>query len=145
LTIYTVGFTKKSAERFFELVCGSGATRLLDVRLHNSSQLAGFAKQADLAFFLRRLCGMDYVAEPLLAPTPAMLDAYRGKRLTWAAYADDYLELLRERGVEQSVPRDLVDGSVFLCSEDGPERCHRRLAAEYLGSAWDGVVVKHLR
>jgi uncharacterized protein (DUF488 family) len=145
VTIYTVGFTKKSAEKFFDLLCQSGAKRLVDVRLHNVSQLAGFAKRDDLAFFLRRLCGIEYVAEPLLAPEPALLDGYRAGKIGWGAYAAAYDQLLKERRVESSLDPGLFDGAVLLCSEDLPERCHRRLAAEYLAAAWTPTQVRHLR
>jgi uncharacterized protein (DUF488 family) len=144
LTVYTIGFTKKSAEKFFGLICASGARRLVDVRLHNVSQLAGFAKRDDLGFFLRRLCGVDYLAEPLLAPERGMLDAYRGRHMTWDTYADAYEDLLRRRRVESVLDQRLFDEAVLLCSEDKPERCHRRLAAEYLAAAWAPTEVRHL-
>jgi uncharacterized protein (DUF488 family) len=144
VTIYTIGFTKKSARRFFEAISGSGAKRLLDVRLHNSSQLAGFAKRDDLAFFLERLCGVPYLAEQLLAPEPEMLAAYRGKKLSWDGYMEQYVDLLRRRGVESHLSQTMIDDAVLLCSEDRPDRCHRRLAAEYLARAWGGGEITHL-
>jgi len=145
VTIFTIGFTQKSAERFFDLVCGSGARRLVDVRLRNASQLSGFAKRDDMAFFLAKICGIGYISEPLLAPEPAMLDAYRGRRINWDQYAAEYLGLLAGRKVDETVPSDLIDDSILLCSEDRPERCHRRLAAEYFAAAWGGVEIRHLR
>ena len=145
MTIYTIGFTKKNAERFFDLVCGAHPRRLVDVRLHNSSQLAGFAKQSDLAYFLAKLCGLEYAAEPRLAPEAETLAAYRAKRMTWESYENRFLELLRDRRVETTIPKDLIDGAVLLCSEDSPSRCHRRLVAEYLAEAWGGAEIIHLR
>jgi uncharacterized protein (DUF488 family) len=144
LITYTIGFTKKSAEEFFSLVCGSGAKRLVDVRLHNVSQLAGFAKRDDLAFFLARMCGIEYVAEPRLAPEPGMLAAYRGRRISWETYAQQFLSLMARRHIEDVLEPALIDGAVLLCSEDSPDKCHRRLAAEYLARAWGDVSIQHL-
>src|SRR5689334_3919951 len=108
MRVYTIGFTKKSAERFFDLICRSGARRLVDVRLHNSSQLAGFAKQDDLAYFLSRLCGVEYLAEPRLAPEAEVLAAYRARRITWDEYERRFLELMRGRRVEEVIPMDEI-------------------------------------
>jgi uncharacterized protein (DUF488 family) len=146
LTIFTIGFTKKSAEKFFGLLNDSGAARLVDVRLHNVSQLAGFAKRDDLAYFLRKICDMEYMAEPLLAPTPAMLDRYRKEKGGWLRYEREFLDLLESRQVERTLSKNLVSNSVLLCSEDSPERCHRRLVAEYLKSRWGPPLeIRHLR
>ncbi|PSL52195.1 uncharacterized protein DUF488 [Saccharothrix carnea] len=144
MRIYTIGFTKKTAQRFFSLLRGSGATTLVDVRLNNVSQLAGFAKRDDLAYFVRELCGMSYAHRPELAPTQPMLDDYKKHGSDWAAYEGRFLDLMRQRGVEDTVPRDLVDNAVLLCSEDKPHHCHRRLVAEYLAQRWGDVTVEHL-
>lgn len=144
MNIWTIGFTKTSAERFFGQLKTSGAARLVDVRLNNVSQLAGFAKRDDLAYFLRTICDMDYVHEPRLAPTAEMLDDYRKKRSTWDEYERQFVALMRERAVESTIPRDTIAGSVLLCSEDKPTQCHRRLAAEYLAQHWGDVEIRHL-
>lgn len=144
MNIYTIGFTKKTAERFFGLLRGSGATALVDVRLHNVSQLAGFAKRDDLEYFVRELCGMSYAHRPEPAPTKPMLDEYKKQGIGWAAYERRFLELMRARAVEEAVERDSVDNAVLLCSEDEPHHCHRRLAAEYLAERWGHVTVEHL-
>ena len=149
MKIYTIGFTKKSAARFFEEVLEpSGAKRVIDVRIHNSSQLAGFAKAGktggDLAFFLRRICGMDYVYVPELAPTAALLDDYRKHGQSWSAYEQRYTSLLDSRRAASLDPALLADG-VLLCSESEPDHCHRRLAAEYFQHRWGGVEIIHLR
>ena len=149
MKIYTIGFTKKSAARFFEEVLEpSGAKRVIDVRIHNSSQLAGFAKAGktggDLAFFLRRICAMDYVYVPELAPTPGLLDDYRKHGLSWSAYEQRYVSLLDSRRAAALDPALLADG-VLLCSEAEPDHCHRRLAAEYFQHRWGGVEIVHLR
>jgi len=143
--IHTIGFTKRTAESFFTTLRRAGIRRLIDVRLNNVSQLAGFAKRNDLQFFLRELLGADYVHELRLAPGSEELEGYRGGKFSWDGYAAAYTALLRQRGVEHSVPRALFDvPAVLLCSEATAEHCHRRLAAEYLAQAWGDVRIIHL-
>jgi uncharacterized protein (DUF488 family) len=145
LKIFTIGFTKKTARRFFETVCMSGAARVVDVRLNNISQLAGFAKKDDLAYFLKSISGMDYVHLPELAPTQAMLDEYRKERGDWATYEQRFLSLIQERRIEETLSRDVIAGSCLLCSEEKPHHCHRRLVAEYLQRHWGDVEIIHLQ
>ena len=122
----------------------TGIERLLDVRLNNASRLAGFARRADLPFFLERLCSAEYLHEPRLAPTREILDAYR-KGGGWPGYEMAFLNLLRERRVEETLNRDLFEvPTVLLCSEATPEHCHRRLVVEYLDREWDGIRAVHL-
>ena len=144
MRIFTIGFTKKSAEEFFTKLRNSGAKRLVDVRLNNVSQLAGFAKKNDLKFFLRELCGMDYVHVPLLAPTQDLLDAYKKRRGEWSEYEREFLELMRSRKIETNVSGDTVAECCLLCSEERPDHCHRRLVAEYLKQHWENVEIIHL-
>ncbi len=144
MKLFTIGFTKKSARRFFSLLRDSGARHLLDVRVNRSSQLAGFAKQDDLEFFLSEICQLDYRHEPLLTPTAPMLAAYRGKQRSWTEYEREFVELLASRQVEKSVERSGLDGACLLCSEHEPEQCHRRLAAEYLQRCWGDLEIVHL-
>ena len=127
MKIYTIGFTKKTAEQFFETLCASGAKRLIDVRLNNVSQLAGFAKKQDLAYFLGRICGMEYVHLPVLAPTQDILDEYKKRKGDWQIYEQGFLSLMRERRIEQTVSRDVLTDSCLLCSDDKPDHYHRRL------------------
>jgi uncharacterized protein (DUF488 family) len=117
---------------------------VVDVRLNNVSQLAGFAKKDDLAFFLREVCGLDYVHLPELAPTQEMLDEYKKRGGDWSEYERRFLELMRQRQIESTLPRDLISGGCLLCSEAQPHRCHRRLVAKYLGEHWGDVKVLHL-
>lgn len=132
MTIYTIGFTKKTAEKFFGALRNSGAKHLLDIRLSNNSQLAGFTKRNDLRYFLKRLVNMEYHEVPILAPEESILNEYR-KTGDWAKYEKRYLELIRQRGVEKYINLVLLEeGIVLLCSESEPTHCHRRLAAEYL-------------
>jgi uncharacterized protein (DUF488 family) len=145
MDIYTIGFTKKTAEQFFGALKKSGVRGLLDIRLKPSSQLAGFAKAADLEYFLRELCGIEYVPAPLLAPTEEILVGYREKSLDWSKFEMRFRALLSERKVEQALDRKLFDVPVvLLCSEPTAEKCHRRLVAEYLKEHWTKVTIIHL-
>jgi uncharacterized protein (DUF488 family) len=143
--IHTIGFTQKSAAEFFGTLRTAGIRRLIDVRLNNTSQLAAFAKRDDLQFFLRELCDADYRHEPALAPTEEILDAYKKKQIGWEEYENRFVALLIERAAESVVDRRSFDvPAVLLCSEASPERCHRRLAAEYLAGKWGDANVVHL-
>ncbi|MGA3081399.1 MAG: DUF488 domain-containing protein [Terracidiphilus sp.] len=145
MEIYSIGFTQKSAREFFGALKAHGIERLLDVRLNNTSQLAAFAKQADLAYFLEEICGAAYEHEPLLAPTQEMLDGYKKQKGSWDDYAKVYLDLIRSRKVESVLSRESFQKkTVLLCSELTAEHCHRRLALEYLQKQWEGVTIRHL-
>jgi uncharacterized protein (DUF488 family) len=143
MRLFTIGFTKTSAERFFSRLKNAGVRRLLDVRLNNVSQLAGFAKRDDLAYFAKSICDIGYEHLPALAPTQEMLEAYRKKRAPWDEYERRFLALMAERHIETMV-RERLDGGCLLCSEDKPHRCHRRLVAEYLKEKWGDVDIVHL-
>jgi len=144
MKIYTIGFTKKSAEAFFTRLQTAGVKRLVDVRLNNTSQLASFAKRDDLRYFARAICGIDYVHLTELAPTQEILDAFKKQKGDWALYERRFLALIAGRRVEKTVSRAVLDGGCLLCSEDTPEHCHRRLVAEYLKERWGGVEIEHL-
>ena len=144
MRIFTIGFTKKSAEQFFSKLRASGARRVVDVRLNNVSQLAGFSKKDDLRFFLAQICAMDYVHLPELAPTKEMLDQYKKAKQGWEDYERRFLDLMAKRRIEDQVPKELIDQGCLLCSEDKPHHCHRRLVAEYLASKWRKAQVVHL-
>ena len=145
MRVFTIGFTRKSAESFFTKLKQSGARRVVDVRLNNVSQLAGFAKREDLAFFLREICAAEYVHEPLLAPTQDILDAYKKRKGSWHEYQSSFLALMAERRIEDRLDRSLFTvPTVLLCSEATPEHCHRRLVLEYLGEKWGGFRTIHL-
>ena len=144
MKVYTIGFTKKSASDFFELLRESGAKRLVDVRLNNVSQLAGFAKRDDLEYFAHKICRMKYVHLPELAPTKEMLDGYRKEHRDWDTYERQFLDLMNERQVEKMRIRETVSHACLLCSEEKPHHCHRRLVAEYLQRHWGDVEIVHL-
>jgi uncharacterized protein (DUF488 family) len=147
-TIFTIGFTKKTAEEFFRLLQDAGVEKLIDVRENRVGQLAGFAKYPDIAFFLDRLSGIKYLHEPLLAPSPEIREAYR-KTKDWAQYEKSFLTLMEQRKILEYIQPNELEGKVaLLCSESGPEKCHRRLVAEHLMDHWKKlghcVEVRHL-
>jgi uncharacterized protein (DUF488 family) len=144
VTLFTIGFTKKSARAFFSLLQKAGVRRIVDVRLNNKSQLAGFAKARDLEYFLSAIAQIGYEHRPQLAPTKELLDGYRKKEVTWPAYEDRFLALMRERRAENVVTAEEMNGACLLCSEPKPDKCHRRLVAEYLRSQWKDVTIRHL-
>jgi uncharacterized protein (DUF488 family) len=145
MEIYSIGFTQKSAREFFGTLKTHGIERLLDVRLNNTSQLAGFAKQADLAYFLHEICNANYEHEPLLAPTQDILDAYKKQKGDWGVYESAFLALMRSRSIESVIDKESFKRkTVLLCSEPTAEHCHRRLVLEYLQKHWQGVTILHL-
>jgi uncharacterized protein (DUF488 family) len=145
IELFTIGFTRKSAEVFFTRLREAGARTLIDVRLNNSSQLAGFTKKEDLRFFLKSIAGIEYVHLPELAPTQALLDTYKKQKGKWEDYEAGFLDLMRQRKVESSLSKSLFEGGCLLCSEEKPHHCHRRLVAEYLQARWGQVRTTHLK
>jgi len=144
IAIYTIGFTGRSAESFFETLKSAGVKKVVDVRLKNSSQLAAFTKKDDLRYFLRVIAGIGYVHMPELAPSKEILGDYRKKQLDWQDFAERYRMLIEERGIiKQLKPADF-DGACLLCSEAEPQQCHRSLLAERLRAQWKNVTVTHL-
>jgi len=144
ITLFTVGFAGKSAREFFEKLKEAGVRCVMDIRLNNVSQLAGFTKKRDLEYFLRSIAGINYVHETDLAPTKDILDDYKKKRIDWDEYEGRYKILLEERQPAKRLKPEDFDHACLLCSEPTPERCHRRLAAEYLRNEWGNVIIHHL-
>lgn len=144
MKLYTIGFTKKNAEQFFGKLKQTGLTRIIDTRLNNVSQLAGFTKKDDLRFFAKEILGIDYVHIPSLAPTKDILDAYKKNGGDWNTYEQKFNELIGARHIESTLEKDMLDGACLLCSEPTPHHCHRRLVAEYLRDNWGDVEIKHL-
>jgi uncharacterized protein (DUF488 family) len=145
VSLATIGFTRSTAERFFQRLIAADVTKVIDVRLHNTSQLAGFAKAEDLAYLLGKIGGIGYVHEPLLAPTDDMLRAYRKEKGDWTEYRTHFLDLMTERKIEDRLKPDTLAGACLLCSEATPDRCHRMLVCEYLNGKWGGrLKVRHL-
>ena len=145
MEIYTIGFAGKSAAEFFGILKSAGIRRLIDIRLNNSSQLAGFTKVDNLPYFLKELCDIDYVHEPLLAPTKEILDSYKHGEIEWVEFERKYQELLVERRVAEVLDKALFSSrAVMLCSESTADQCHRRLVAEYLSEHWGDILINHL-
>ena len=145
MEVYTIGFTKRTAAEFFGALKRAGIKRLLDVRLNNSSQLAGFTKRDDLPFFLKEICAAEYIHEPLLAPKQEMLDEYKKQKGSWQDYERKFLQLMAERRIEAKLNQSLFEvPTALLCSETTAEQCHRRLVLEYLQKKWDGLRMVHL-
>jgi uncharacterized protein (DUF488 family) len=145
IDVATIGFTKTSASHFFERIKSAGVKRLVDVRLHNTSQLAGFAKADDLSYFLKEICGIDYVHQPLLAPTDDILKAYKRDKGDWSLYQNRFMALMSDRQIEKRLQPAGLDGACLLCSEATPHHCHRRLICEYLNDRWGSALkVRHL-
>jgi uncharacterized protein (DUF488 family) len=144
IELFTIGFTQKSAEVFFDSLIASGIKRVIDVRLNNVSQLAGFTKRRDLEYFLKTIGQISYVHLPELAPTKDILDAYKKKKGDWEVYERQFLALMKQRKIEEKISPELLDGGCLLCSEPTPHHCHRRLVAEYLQQNWGEVKICHL-
>lgn len=144
INIYTIGFTKKSAQRFFEILIKSKVKRIIDARLNNSSQLAGFTKKVDLEYFLQKIANIEYTHSLELAPTPEILDTYKKNGGNWETYEQQFFALMEKRQIETQFSPDIFNSGCILCTEATPQKCHRRLVAEYLSDKWDNVNVQHL-
>ncbi len=144
MKVFTIGFTQKSAEQFFSLLTDAGVKKVVDIRLHNTSQLAGFAKRDDLRYFLKALGNIGYEEEPLLAPTEEIMNDYKKKRIKPAEFESRFLALMQERHIESELDPTNLDGACLLCSEAKPSECHRHLVADYLAEQWGDVEIVHL-
>lgn len=143
--ILTIGFTQTTAKNFFLSLRNAGVQKLIDVRLNNVSQLAGYAKKEDLKFFLNEICKAEYIHLPELAPTKEILDPYKKGNGDWSVYEEKFINLMEKRRVENLFEATYFDNACLLCSEKQPHHCHRRLVVEYLNNKWGGSLeVKHL-
>ena len=141
--VLTIGFTQTNAKRFFERLIAAGVKKVIDVRLHNTSQLSGFAKATDLEYFLHQIGSIEYVHEPLLAPTDQILKPYKDKKSSWYSYEKEFRALMEERNIEKKFTPGFFDRACLLCSEAKPHHCHRRLVCEYLNEKWDKKLSVH--
>ncbi len=144
IDLFTIGFKKKSAKDFFGKLIKVGVKLVIDVRLNNTSHLAGFTKKAHLGYFLRNIGGIEYIHRSDLAPTKEMLDAYDKGTGDWPTYEKQFIALISERKIEEKLNKDLMDHACFLCSEEEPIKCHRRLVAEYLQKKWGNIEIHHI-
>lgn len=145
MKLFTIGFTKKTAEKFFTELQSHGVKRIIDVRLNNVSQLAGFTKRDDLRYFANTICQIEYLHLVELAPTSSILDPYKKrKEIDWRTYERNFMDLMEKRQIEKTLQRETIDGACLLCSEEKPHHCHRRLVAEYLRDKWGGIEIEHI-
>lgn len=144
MELFTIGFAGKSAEEFFTSLVKNGVRKVIDVRLNNVSQLAGFTKKNDLQYFLKVIAAIEYEYVPLLAATKELMEGFRSGKISWEEYEAAYLDLLEERQVLTKLKPEDFDRACLLCSEEKPDHCHRRLAAEWLKEKWGGMEVRHI-
>ena len=146
MKLYTIGFTQKTAKEFFELIKRNEIELLIDIRLNNVSQLAGFAKGKDLEYFLKEICNCGYVHDDLFAPTKELLDDYRAKKISWDKYEEVFSEIISGRKIADRFKKLYTNNEkiCLLCTEPAPQQCHRRLVAEYLKDNIDGVEIIHI-
>ena len=143
-TLFTIGFAKKKAREFFTILKQARVSSVIDIRLNNVSQLAGFTKKQDLEYFLQEIANIEYLHKPELAPTREILDAYKKKEIDWSEYEKQFRQLMNERKIEDIITQQFAHKACLLCSEPTTEKCHRRLVAEYLRERWQNVEVVHL-
>jgi len=143
MNIFTIGFSQKTAEQFFTLLTKNNVKKLIDIRLNNKSQLAGFANAKYLPYFLK-LHNIEYEYKPELAPSKELLNGYKNKIISWEEYIKVYNKLLIDRDILKNISIEELNNAVLLCSEPTAEQCHRRLLAEYLAKHLDKMSIKHL-
>ena len=144
IVIYTIGFAKKTAKEFFTSLSNNHIKQIIDIRLNNTSQLAGFAKKHDLEYFLEKMCNIKYIYKPDFAPTQEILDNYKKKVIPWPEYEKKYLEILSQRNIKEKITPEELNMSCLLCSESKPDFCHRRLLAEYFKRIYKEIEIKHI-
>ena len=144
INLYTIGFTGKSAEHFFSLLKKNKVSKIIDTRINSTSQLSGFAKEIDLKFFAKALGPYEYEHLTEYAPTKELLTKYRKKMITWEEYEIEYLNLLDLRKISRRINISGLNDACLLCSEHTPDRCHRRLLAEYIKQSNSDVKITHL-
>jgi uncharacterized protein (DUF488 family) len=142
--IFTIGYVGRTAEEFFRILKQAGIRKVIDVRLYNTSQLAGFTKREDIKYFLRAIVGSDYIHLPMMAPTKKLLNDYKKGLISWQQYETQFKGIITQRQIERHFMSQDMDMSCFLCSEAKADKCHRRLVAEYLAKHWQNVSIGHL-
>jgi uncharacterized protein (DUF488 family) len=142
--LYTMGYTQKPAKKFFNLIDKYEIKRIIDIRLHNNTQLAGFTKQNNLKYFLKRLSDCDYCHIPLMAPSKDIFDDSKKNGLEWKEYASRFNKLINQRKIEQLINEDDIDGACLLCCEPEATNCHRSLVAEYLQKYFGDIQIIHI-
>jgi len=144
IQLFTIGYTHKSAEKFFSLLAVNNIKNIIDIRLNNSSQLAGFTKKKDLEYFLRNISEINYFHLPFLAPTKEILNAYKKKEISWNEYEFQFISLMKESKIEHKIDIEILQNGCLLCSEEKADKCHRRLVAEYLKNQFKDIIITHI-
>jgi len=142
--IFTIGYAGKNASRFFSILKQTGIRKVIDVRLYNTSQLAGFTKSQDINYFLQTIVGAQYFHLPIMAPTKQLLNGYKKGLINWPQYQAQFNAIITKRQIEKHLVFQEMDMSCFLCSEANADNCHRRLIVEYLAERWKSVSILHL-
>jgi len=144
IRIFTIGYAAKNAREFFTILKQAGVRKVIDVRLYNTSQLAGFTKRQDIKYFLQTIVSVDYVHLPIMAPTKQLLNDYKKGLISWQEYETQFKAIITQRQIQRHIMPQDVDMSCFLCSEAKADNCHRRLVVEYLAEHWQNVSIHHL-
>lgn len=144
MILYTIGSGQKTARDFFTLLKDNAVKLVIDIRLANTSQLAGFTKKGDLEYFLGAVAGIEYRHMPEFAPTEELMTGIKTKKLSWSEYENEYARLLVERKALAGVSAGMFVDACLLCSEPSAGKCHRRLLAEYLAARIPGLDIVHL-
>lgn len=144
MNLFTIGYTKKSAEKFFEIISDNKIEIVADVRLYNSTQLAGFSKSADLQYFLKRICNCSYIALKQLAPNPSLFENYKSGKTSWAEYEKIYNKFLDTQANLDFFYAFKNKRICILCAENTPEHCHRKLIAGKIAKIYDDITITHL-
>ena len=144
IRIFTVGYVGKNARQFFSILKQAGIRKVIDVRLYNTSQLAGFTKRQDIEYFLQAIVGAEYVHLPIMAPTKQLLTDYKKGLISWQQYEIQFKAIIIQRQIQRHIMPQDMDMSCFLCSEAKADKCHRRLVAEYLAEHWQNISIHHL-
>jgi len=142
--VFTIGYAGKNAREFFTMLKQAGVRKVIDVRLCNTSQLAGFSKKQDIEYFLQAIVGAKYIHLPIMAPTKQLLNDYKKGSIDWEQYESQFKSIISQRQIENHVMEQDMDMSCFLCSEAVADNCHRRLVAEYLAGVWSNISIIHL-
>jgi len=141
MNLYTIGFTKHTAEEFFEKLKSRGVKRVIDIRINKTSQLTGFAKGADLPYLLKVTGGIEYLSNIELAPTRELLKSYRSKEITWEEFEGKYKKQIKDTKAILGLNKSNFEDACLLCSEETASKCHRRLLAEELAKIWDLEII----
>lgn len=146
IKVCTIGFTKKTAKQFFSILTKNNIDTVVDIRLNNSSQLAGFSKYPDIEFFLEKICNTGYKHDLHFAPKDSTLTKYKKKQISWDEYEKEFAQTMMERKITEYIKANYSsEGSIcLLCSEPTPENCHRRLVANYFKEIFHEVQILHL-